>query len=517
MLNYSEFIATMQKPRPTLQYAANKGLMVRISRVAIIAQDLSKLLGRKPMSNTITMEGGVASGAAALKANTARKEVPYPPHLLIAPPKYKPGVKRVKVDRFFKQEYHDREVETIWKKVWQWVCREEDIPEVGDYLVYDIADLSFLIMRTKTDEIMAFRNACPHRGRILKECDGKGVSELRCMFHGWAFNIDGTSKSIFQGFDFPGATGAETSLTSVKTGTWGGFVFINPDPNCEPLADFLGTLPDHFEGANHDLRKRWKQAHVVAVIDANWKVAQEAFLEPWHVMATHPQFTFPNEGVIPGGGRWDDFGNWMRIAPNHPGDGHKPVRNYLPLTDDQQLALDSFFDRNLNEPIGVMAHPGLPVSQQMIDYAREYLRSVIGDKIDEYHDVELLGGEMVSVFPNFHPWGAFGRIMYRFRPYGSDPDKSIMDVLLLSPWPEDKPLPPPAPPHHLKADESISAAPEIGYLARIFMQDIANMPMVHKGVKSLERGDVLLSDHYDAPVRKFHDLYEKWMGLGDDE
>lgn len=450
------------------------------------------------------------------KAHPAPGSVPYPEHLTIAPPPYKPGIKRVGVDRWFKQEYHDREVEQIWKKVWQYACREEEIPNVGDYIVYDIAELSFIVMRKARDEFAAYWNACPHRGRKLKEFDGQGVSEIRCMFHGWAWNIDGSVKTIACAWDFPGTRG-ELGLQQVKVGVWGGFVFINPDPDCEPLADFLGTLPRHFEGANHDMAKRWKQVHVAAVIDANWKVVQEAFIEPWHVTTTHPQLVFAAEGARPTGGRWDDFGNWMRAAPNSPGDGQKPKPGWATTTDDPQEALDSWCDRNLNEPPPLVAHPGQSPSAEILRRNREYYRTVIGDKIDEYHDAELYGGDMVHVFPNFHPWGAFSRIVYRFRPYRSDPNRAIMDVLLMAAWPEDKPRPPPAEVHWLKPGEDTSATPELGYLARVFMQDIGNMSLVHEGLKTLPQRQVILSDHNEAPVRHFHDLYEKWMGLEDGE
>ena len=53
-------------------------------------------------------------------------------------------------------------------KVWQMACREEDIPEVGDTLVYEICDLSILVVRPAPDEIKAFYNACLHRGRQLQ-------------------------------------------------------------------------------------------------------------------------------------------------------------------------------------------------------------------------------------------------------------------------------------------------------------------------------------------------------------
>ena len=85
---------------------------------------------------------------------------PYPAHLTIESP-YRSGIKRVKTDRWYKREYHDREVERIWKKCWQMVCREEEIPDVGDYIVYDIAHLSFIVIRSGHAEFRAHWNSCP--------------------------------------------------------------------------------------------------------------------------------------------------------------------------------------------------------------------------------------------------------------------------------------------------------------------------------------------------------------------
>ena len=75
-----------------------------------------------------------------------------------------PGPTKVPVERYFSKAFHDLEVEKVWKRVWQMACHQDDIPEVGDHHVYDIAHLSFLIVRTGEDEFKAFWNACLHRG-----------------------------------------------------------------------------------------------------------------------------------------------------------------------------------------------------------------------------------------------------------------------------------------------------------------------------------------------------------------
>ena len=44
----------------------------------------------------------------------------------------------------------------MWSRVWQMVCREEDLQSAGDHVVYDIGDTSLIVTRTPQDEIKAF-------------------------------------------------------------------------------------------------------------------------------------------------------------------------------------------------------------------------------------------------------------------------------------------------------------------------------------------------------------------------
>ena len=89
-----------------------------------------------------------------------------------------PSEADVPVERYTSAEFHRLEVDKVWTKVWQMACREEDIPEVGDHLSYDVVGRSILVVRTDPDEIKAFHNVCPHRGRRLKESRGRDT-ELR--------------------------------------------------------------------------------------------------------------------------------------------------------------------------------------------------------------------------------------------------------------------------------------------------------------------------------------------------
>ena len=107
-----------------------------------------------------------------------------------------PGPTLVPVARYIDHHYHELEKEKLWKKVWQMACHEDDLPNVGDVVPYDIADMSFVIVKTAEDEYKAFYNACLHRGRKLRESRAKQLEELRCPFHGWTWNIDGSLKQV---------------------------------------------------------------------------------------------------------------------------------------------------------------------------------------------------------------------------------------------------------------------------------------------------------------------------------
>lgn len=86
------------------------------------------------------------------------------------------GVEPVAVERYYDPAFFRKEVNHVWPRVWQWACREEEIPEIGDHIVYDIAGYSFIIVRSTESEIKALYNSCLHRGRQLAEADGSRKS-----------------------------------------------------------------------------------------------------------------------------------------------------------------------------------------------------------------------------------------------------------------------------------------------------------------------------------------------------
>ena len=161
----------------------------------------------------------------------------------------------------------------MWTRVWQFACRVEDIPEVGDSLVYDILDYSFVIVRSEENKIQGFYNSCLHRARKIKT-ERTNSEDLKCPFHGYCWNLDGTLKHTPAAWDFPHVKPEEWNLPQVRTEIWDGFVFINIDDDAMPLEEFLAPIPEHHK--RWDLANCKKVIHVSKVVPGNWKIVQEA-------------------------------------------------------------------------------------------------------------------------------------------------------------------------------------------------------------------------------------------------
>ncbi len=86
-----------------------------------------------------------------------------------------------------------------------------------------------------------------------------------------------------------------------------------------------------------------------------------------------------------------------------------------------------------------------------------------------------------------------------------------MECMYLAPWPEGSEKPPAAKIHWLGVDDDWCDAPELGSLARIFNQDVFNLPKVQRGLKAMQKPGVTLANYQESKIRHFHTLLEKWI------
>ncbi|MEC7923770.1 MAG: aromatic ring-hydroxylating dioxygenase subunit alpha [Actinomycetota bacterium] len=417
---------------------------------------------------------------------------------------YLNGFDDIPKDRYLSREWHEKEKACLWSRVWQFACREEHIPKIGSYVVYEIADQSYLVTRVSEDEIKAYPNVCLHRGRLLKTYDGR-CSEFRCPFHGFAWHLDGNLKHVPAEWDFPHleTRSEEMALPEIKVGTWAGFVFINPNPDAESLEEFLGEeIQHHFE--RWDLENRYIQAHVSKTVNCNWKIANEAFSEGFHVNATHPQ------GMTYTGDPQSQVDIWGNTARNISPKGIPcPLLSFTPT--EEQMLRDAL-DVREDEPLPIPFEEGETMRTALSRAGRERFRDSFGDRVDDLTDAEFLDAWVYTVFPNFMPWGAFNRIFYRFRPNGDHHESCIFEIFYLTPFSGDRP--PPAAETKLGPDDPWTDAEELEKLAMVAEQDTFNMQRVHQGLKALRRDGVLLSRYQESIVRWRQDLLQEYVEQG---
>jgi len=412
------------------------------------------------------------------------------------------GTAGIPRSRYTSRAVHDLEVEKVWPRVWQMACREEQIPEVGDSIVYDVAGFSLIVVRRGADEIRAFHNSCLHRGTRLRTGPG-AVRELRCPFHGFTWNLDGTFAGMPCPWDFPHVEADAFCLPEARVGVWGGFVFVNMDADAEPLESYLEILPEHF--APWPLEDRYLTAHVVRVVRCNWKVALEAFIESYHTVAVHPQLLTTSGDsqteydVYPGVRHVSRMITPVGIASEHV--DHEVA---------EQDILDAMFltrdDPERSVPEGSSAR------HVLADRTRRQLGQTTGRDYSGITDSEALDAIEYFVFPNLMPWAGYTTpLTYRFRPNDRDHESAVMDVMLLAPVPAGGPRPAPAATRHLGDGQSWADAPELGYLGRILDQDTATMVRIQQGLRALSAPEVTLGRYQENRIRHFHATLGRYL------
>jgi phenylpropionate dioxygenase-like ring-hydroxylating dioxygenase large terminal subunit len=410
------------------------------------------------------------------------------------------GDEDIGYDRYISPAFMEREMDRLWPKTWQWACREEHIPEVGDYITYDVGRYSILITRSAPDEIKAYHNACLHRGTQLKPSDSVGHgAEIRCPFHGWSWTLDGGLKNVPCRWDFPHVTDAAYKLPEVKVERWGGFLFVNMDLDAAPLADQLGPLAEHFSG-RWDLSNRRIALHLQKELPTNWKAAQEAFLEAYHVYETHTQ------GLATAGdanAQYDIFSDHVTRFVHTVG---TPSPHYTQHQTQQEILDKMRVD-------GAIVPEGRTARSVASEKLREQMGADLGVPLGDYSDSEMLDSIEYHLFPNMCLFpGVSLPMIYRFRPIGNDTGRTMFDLVFLKLVPEDTPLEYPPDPIPISAEQSYADAPGMHPgLGGVYDQDTDNLAMQYRGFQASAKRGQTLGNYQEARIRRFHRTLEQYL------
>lgn len=417
---------------------------------------------------------------------------------------------------YVSQSYADAEAAKLWPKVWQVACREEEIPEVGDYVTYDIVDDSIIVVRAAPDRIAAYFNVCRHRGRQLTEGCGN-AKRLVCPFHAWSWDLDGNNVGVVRKDAWGDCLKADDlRLRDVRVDTWGGWVFVCMDADAPPLRDYLepaASMLDPFE--LEQMRYRWRQwLH----FPCNWKVAIEAFNEGYHVAGTHPQLTrySPKPTWSDGRGIHGVFGSQAREGTGGATAGAAGAADMRQGLADSLNQLWEEVNGTTTETMVRVANllveelpEGTPPAEVQMHLMRRTVeedarRGVNWPRIDPAHFAAA--GNVWHIFPNtviIH--GPTFALCYRARPDGHDPDRCIFEVYTLERFPEGT-EPRPANLHKPDMDEA--------NWRKVLCQDFSNMGAVQRGLRSRGCDGLRPSPVEERAIINFHRVLADYLGTG---
>jgi len=419
------------------------------------------------------------------------------------------GDEDVSSDRYTDAAFAQKEFDRLWTRTWQFACREEHIPEVGDYHVYDIGRYSFIVTRVAENEVRAYYNACLHRGTKLRASGTEGnTNEFKCSFHGWSWNLDGSQKELLCPWDFPHVDIATNRLPEVRVELLGGFVFINMDPDAPTLADYLGPAAmAHIK--EWKLENRYIYCHVAKRLPANWKLSIAAFMEAYHVLDTHPQVSVTNADA---NSQYDVYGEHVNrfisplgvLSPHHYGKyTEQDIMDQFTLGDSSALG---DVERKLPE--------GGRARQAMADMFRGMFEKATNTDLSSVSDSELLDCYSYTLFPNIFLFpGISLPMVYRFRPDPRDHRWTLYEVLFLRPVPVDGKRPYPAEPVRLADDQSFTEAEGMdpGFGA-ILDQDTDNLILQQEGLEASAKRGLTLGNYQEIRIRHFERAVDKYVG-----
>ncbi len=377
------------------------------------------------------------------------------------------GSEIIPKERYISEDFMKLEWERMWSKVWLIGCREEEIPEVGDYVTTEIGNESLLIVRGEDMVPRVFYNVCNHRGNQVKFDECGNSKTLQCAYHFWEYALDGTLINVPDEEDFTqGCPKDKLSLKEINSGTWAGFVWFNLNPDAEPLMDFLGVLPEHLDPYHFETMAM--TMNVTMEWDCNWKTSVDAFNEVYHVQCIHPELSYTIDDVDVQIDLYDKHNRYL-----------VPFKTYSPRLGEELDEVPEGLKQELLQ-IGMDPkdfHGRVDEIRRAVQVYKRENQDKLGFDYSDFNDDQLSDDYHYMMFPNItmniH---AESMMMFRQRPHATDPNKMLFDVQMFVQMPEGAEKPP-LPDHeqHKHGERS---------LGLVLDQDSVNLPHVQKGMSS---------------------------------
>ncbi|GAB3216720.1 aromatic ring-hydroxylating oxygenase subunit alpha [Mycolicibacterium hippocampi] len=408
----------------------------------------------------------------------------------------------VPAERYHCAEFAKLEAERVWPRVWQFACTVDHVAEPGDYFEYRCGPYSVLVVRGDDGELRAFQNVCRHRGNSLCTGAGSQLRELRCGYHGWTWDLQGSLRRVPHRKGFGALALSEFPLLAVQVDTWERLVFVNLDVTAMPLRDYLETVPDDI--AWNRLSEFRCYATMTIDVDANWKTIADGFSETYHIQMLHPELHRCMDDVFAPQTIWGHTGKSEQL--------YGVPSPHLEESVDDAAVWDAYVCTQgalmgVAEGAPFPEHtPAASASEAIAGRTRTFA-SERGVDLAWATDDQIMRLHQYNVFPNLSVLTNADHLTVLTSRPGSDPDRGELVMTLWMRMPPGAPRTKPAD-VRLNADEA--------HPGLVLSQDIAVLPGLQRGLHQPGLTHVVLSNE-ERRIINMHRNLERYLDVPEAE
>lgn len=206
----------------------------------------------------------------------------------------------VRDDRVHRRVYTDPEVfelemERIWGRAWIYVGHESQVKNQGDYFATHVGRQPVIMTRHRDGKVHVLFNRCAHKGaQLIGDTCGK-AQQLRCLYHGWVFDTDGTllhtpGEEGYAGSGFGKGNPMANMRKVPRVDSYHGLVFASLSPEGPSLKTWLSGAAasiDNLVDRSPEGKIEIAGGCFRYVHDSNWKMFIENLNDAMHPMVVH--------------------------------------------------------------------------------------------------------------------------------------------------------------------------------------------------------------------------------------
>lgn len=190
---------------------------------------------------------------------------------------------------YLEQKWLDAELTGVFARTWQWICHAGLLSAPGGYVTATLAGMPVAVVRGREGELRAFYNVCQHRAHEL--LSGAGTTRnIVCPYHAWTYDLTGALKAARRADRMETFEKSDICLQRVQVEEFGGFVYVNLDPDAPALADQAGDLAADIALWAPDVSTLRHAKRLTYDVATNWKNVIDNFLECYHCHIAHKEF-----------------------------------------------------------------------------------------------------------------------------------------------------------------------------------------------------------------------------------